>query len=125
MKWWFGQPLTDESYCRRWSLLPRNNLFNVYLHHFVGPDTDRHMHDHPWNFVSVILYGWYREAVGWPWSYVIRHRVLLNAKRATDAHTIIEVAERGCWTLVLHGPRYRPWGFWTRDGWRPFIQSSE
>lgn len=34
---------------------------SVRLHYICRPDNDRHFHDHPWNFVSVILRGGYVE----------------------------------------------------------------
>lgn len=37
-----------EDYLRRWHLVPRNPLFNVYLHQFKSSDDDRAHHDHPW-----------------------------------------------------------------------------
>ena len=46
-----------DNYMHRWHLIPRNRFFNIYLHHYIGSDTDRHMHDHPWPSVSVTLKG--------------------------------------------------------------------
>jgi hypothetical protein len=40
---------------RRWHLIPRNPVFNVFLHHIVESDDDRALHDHPWISLSVIL----------------------------------------------------------------------
>jgi hypothetical protein len=32
------------------------------IHHIASPDLDRDMHDHPWNFASLVLSGGYTEA---------------------------------------------------------------
>ena len=40
---------------------------NLYLHVFHRSDEDRELHDHPWGFVSLILWGGYYE---WLWSDV-------------------------------------------------------
>jgi hypothetical protein len=49
-------------YLKRWFVLPRNRLFNVYLHLFVRSDDDRALHDHPWLFnASLLLRGTYIE----------------------------------------------------------------
>ncbi len=45
----------DDPYLRRWWLIPRNPVFNLYVHHFLRSDDDRALHDHPWPSVSVIL----------------------------------------------------------------------
>ena len=48
-------------YLRRWYLLPRNRVLNVYLHQFLRDDDDRALHDHPWAWLSVLLSGSYIE----------------------------------------------------------------
>lgn len=50
-------------YLKRWHIIPRNPLANVYLHEFTGSDDDRALHDHPWVSCSIILHGWYLEHV--------------------------------------------------------------
>ncbi len=54
-----GDP--EAPYLRRWYLIPRNPLLNVYLHQFLASDDDRALHDHPWWFFSLILKGGYTE----------------------------------------------------------------
>jgi hypothetical protein len=103
--------------------------FGVYLHHIHRPDRDRHPHDHPWPFASVILAGYYRERV-WPdkrdpGRSVLRHRTRWTAGRMSrGAAHIIEKIEGPLWTLVFTGPRRAEWGFWV-DGeftsWRDYI----
>lgn len=45
---------------RRWLLfyLP---YFRIYFHHILESDKDKHMHDHPWHFISIIVSGGYEE----------------------------------------------------------------
>lgn len=45
-----------KGYMWRWHLIPRNKLFNIYLHVFIGDD-DTTYHDHPWNSWSLCLWG--------------------------------------------------------------------
>src|SRR5881392_3402104 len=54
-----GSP--DRPYLQRWWLLPRNPVLNVYLHQFLRDDDDRALHDHPWDWCSVLLKGGYCE----------------------------------------------------------------
>lgn len=53
---------TPESpYMRRWWVIPRNRVFNIYLHNVQRDDDDRALHDHPWWNVSIVLRGGYWE----------------------------------------------------------------
>lgn len=49
-----------EVHFRRYRLL-QTPWFAIYIHHILISDQDKDMHDHPWNFTSVILEGAYRE----------------------------------------------------------------
>lgn len=104
-------------YLRRWYLVS-TPWFGVYLHHIVQPDPDRDLHDHPWDFVSVVLRGGYTEELPrcrtrhWPAGTM--HRM-----RAEDMHRICYGAP-STWTLLLVGRRRREWGFQTAHRWMPW-----
>lgn len=91
--------------------------FQIMLHRIYRPDRQRDLHDHPWDFLSIILWGRYIETTvagdrrcrWWNW------------KRATDRHSIKWCSRRPVWTLVFTGPRQRTWGFWV-DGGTTFVQ---
>ncbi len=54
----------ENPYLLRWHLIPRNAIFNIYLHKFMRSDDDRALHDHPWSWnISLILRGEYIEHV--------------------------------------------------------------
>lgn len=59
--------ITDEhgsTYMERFWLIPYNRLgIAARVHHILRSDEDRHMHDHPWWSVSVILRGGYWEVL--------------------------------------------------------------
>lgn len=112
---------TGELYLRRWRVV-QTPWFAVYVHRILRPDKDRDLHDHPWSFVSWVLWGWYREVRAARDGWFSRPRHLrrwlsLAWHRAERAHRIIEVRPGGVWTLVLTGRRRREWGFHTRWGW--------
>lgn len=99
--------------------------FGVYLHNLYEPDADRDMHDHPWEFISIILRGGYTEIVN-PIPHVM-DTPAYNFKRrwnrwswhkmSTDkAHRILSVDD-GTISLILVGRRKRSWGFYTPEGW--------
>ena len=105
-------------YLQRWFVVPRNPLFNVYLHRFLGSDDDRALHDHPWASLSVFLSGWYLEFT----SSGVRRRVAgdLVLRGPWTAHRIALPLGAPAVTLFLTGPRVRTWGFHCPQGWRPW-----
>ncbi|QNJ56291.1 hypothetical protein SEA_OHGEESY_62 [Gordonia phage Ohgeesy] len=126
----------EDPYLRRWYLIPRNPLINVYLHQFLRSDDDRALHDHPWWFVSLILRGEYEEiherGRNWRGAGSLafrraewRHRVkLVDRVTRVNGRPVLNPAP--CWTLIITGRRTRSWGFWcpnwvrsqyTRHGW--------
>lgn len=114
--------------------LCENRFFAARLHHIAREDRDRHMHDHPWNFWSVLLQGGYIEARptsetpvlwengaelatlvwrnAWSWSLFAR-------RRATDRHIIIHV-KPNTWTLFITFKYCNKWGFYTPAGKIPY-----
>jgi hypothetical protein len=110
----------DDTYMRRWWVIPRNRVFNIYLHHFLRSDDDRALHDHPWWNASLLLDGQYTEhtisAGG------VNHHTLFGAgaiklRGGTYAHRV-ELTDGPCWSLFITGPNYRSWGFHCPQGWR-------
>ena len=112
--------IIGENYLHRWHLVPRNPLFNIYLHKFMGNDDDRALHDHPWASVSFLLKGGLIEVLPFPphgWQHWKRiRRVVPVFRRATHAHRIV-LAEGPAWTLFITGPVVRNWGFHCPKGW--------
>jgi len=110
----------DDPYLRRWFVIPRNPIFNVYLHHFLRSDDDRALHDHPWINLSILLHGSYVEhtiKAGGINVRVLRKAGGFKFRMARFAHRI-ELIDGPCWTLFLTGPRLREWGFHCPRGWR-------
>ena len=105
-------------YLHRWTLLRLPGGRALYLHHFVGSDWSRDLHDHPKGFLSIGLWGGYIEFTParpdgrrWraPW---------VRYFPATHIHRL-EVP-RNCWTLVYVGKLQRNWGFHTAGSWMPW-----
>lgn len=94
--------------------------FAIYLHKFVGDD-DLCLHDHPWPFLSLILWGGYYE------TDKNKVRTWYSAgsilfRRAEWRHRVELDRGRPCYTLVVIGKKCRHWGFWTSRGWIPWRQ---
>jgi hypothetical protein len=106
----------------RWWLIPRNRVFNIYLHRFNHSDEDRALHDHPWISLGWILNRGYYEVLcdrvryrpegSWTWRLpTTAHRVELRG-----------APEQAVYTLFFTGPVWRQWGFHCPQGWRHWKQ---
>jgi hypothetical protein len=113
-----------EPYLERYYLFGMRG-WHCYLHRFVDSDPDRGLHDHPWGrALSLVLTGGYDEirlvpggdpgsGPGQMTRSVRPWR--LNRLRGEDYHRVVLRDGRPAWTLFLHGPRVKGWGF-LRDG---------
>lgn len=96
----------------------------IYLHLIYREDLDPVEHDHPWNFVRIVLRGGYQESVT---QRSHRLRGAFGTLRPwrpgyfpTDASHRIFRVKPGTVSLVLVGPKRRTWGFWIprwNGGW--------
>ena len=101
MRFWINQPQanTKGSYSSRNSLL---------LHHFLKPDDDKHLHNHPWAGRSTILSG----------GYVEETQEALKTVKAFDSNMItsdkyhcVKSIDPNTWSLVHTGDKESEWGF--------------
>lgn len=100
----------------RWTLLKVAGC-KLLLHHFLPESRDRDPHDHPCSFVTLVLRGGYVDI-----SSAGRDRLRAGSvrrRRAEHRHVTI-AGPRGAWTLVVMGPKRRPWGFWREGRWWPW-----
>ena len=112
-----------EPYLYRWYVVRRERGANLYFHMQIADDPARPLHDHPWQNMSVILAGGYRE--------IIQHNPPFGAiqevtrkpgdvifRPAQYAHRLL-MPEGVPYTLTQFstGPKIREWGFWYPEGW--------
>lgn len=95
-----------DEYLRRYRII-RLPFLRVYVHNILRSDRDRHLHDHPWSFWTLILEGKYREHM--LDGVVERGKGSIGWRPATSLHRV-EIVEPA-WTLVVCGPKWRTWGF--------------
>lgn len=111
-------------YLRRWWIIPRNRLFNVYLHEFLRSDDDRALHDHPWWSLSFLLEGeFWEHGVGGRFRLLSAPSVTLRS--ANYAHRIELIDGARAVTLFITGPKIREWGFLCPRGWRHWAVFSQ
>jgi hypothetical protein len=110
-----------DPYLIRWYVIPRNPIFNIYLHLFLRSDDDRAHHDHPWANLSILLDGCYTEhtiEAGGVNRRELRKAGDIKFRRSGRMAHRIELTHGSCWTLFITGPRYRSWGFHCQErGW--------
>ncbi len=120
-RYWLFNPYPTETSGRKgkaWDWLP-----SIRLHHIMRPDSDRNMHDHPWNARTIILRGFYfekRETGGL--------RMMAQGDTAHigfgEYHKITNVCDDGPWTLFITWKYRGTWGFLV-DGvkipWRTYL----
>ena len=113
-------------YLHRWTLARFPGGRALYLHHFVGADWSRDLHDHPKPFYVLGLWGRYIEetpaaAVYSPLFGTHRFRVyrapFLRWFPAHHIHRLVLPVDANnepipAWTLVFVGRPLREWGFW-------------
>ncbi len=112
-------------YLERYHLFRLPFGYRVYLHRFVASDPGRGLHNHPWNrAVSLVLSGRYEEirmanAQG---DHEIHTRRIstghLNWIDGSIFHRINLIDNAESWTLFVHGPKAKTWGFLQIQGVR-------
>ena len=112
-----------ENYMKRWWVVPRNDMSNVYLHWMNGDDDDRALHDHPWANTSVILLGGYAEVT--PSRTIDRKPGDVIHRAAEDSHRLLLYRDAAgkiipSVSLFFTGPVEREWGFHCPKGWVPW-----
>ena len=108
----------NEPYLERYYIFLKNRKsfpFNVFIHRFLKSDPDD-LHDHPWEFRTIILKGGY-------WEYTEKGKFWRapGTYRYAPANTFHRVELDKdipyCWTLFIPSVRSRDWGFKTVKGW--------
>ena len=105
-----------RDYLERYAIF-RHPKFSVYLHRFSASDLYRNLHDHPWNWAaSLVLSGFYVEKRLATDVAQTRFVNFFNVIRGDTFHRIVlPFNKKPVWTLFIHGPRTKQWGF-LRDG---------
>ncbi len=117
---------------RRWSIMS-TKWFNIYIHCIYKPDEDKNLHDHPWDFCSIILKGTYTEQISvindedillkipskyLPTKKINRHPFSIVYRKSHVPHKILHILNsKPVWTLVITNTKNREWGYIGDNGW--------
>lgn len=102
--------LPECPYLRRWVL--DFGIFSLRIHRWEASDDERAFHDHPWWFLTFVLWGSYTDL-----SPGREDRLGLGSIRfraAKHKHTV-KIHKPGTWTFLVTGPVSRRWGFWVNN----------
>lgn len=124
-----------DAYMQRWFVIPRNRVFNIYLHIFRHDD-ERVLHSHPWWSISLLLWGtvaeyWTPSANGA--ADVRQHRFAMHemgaiAVRSASLFHRIELRSPAAMTLFITGPKIRTWFFACAKGlvrWDKYVEQRD
>lgn len=122
----------EDPYLIRWFIIPRNPVFNIYVHCFMRSDDDRAHHGHPWLFnFSLIADGEYTEhqiIAGGALVKTVRRAGDWKFRWGASPHRV-ELHNGACWTIFITGPRVREWGFYCLERgwvhWKKFTAKSD
>lgn len=90
------------------------SLFSIKLHKVLISDAGP-LHDHPWSYISLILFGGYTEhtLTGSKW-----YSPLSVLYRKADQPHKLEIPEgKTCTSLIFTSGKYREWGFNLSNTW--------
>jgi hypothetical protein len=105
-------------YLERYHLLRLPFGYRAYLHRFVASDPGRGLHNHPWRHaLSLVLCGAYEETR----MLDAREDNALHSRRLRAGrfnfisgqvfHRINIPEKSECWSLFVHAPKAKSWGF--------------
>jgi hypothetical protein len=117
LRFWKTHNLTwadGTIFMTRYTLIKRPS-FSLKVHRFRRGDEE--MHDHPWAFISLILWRGYVELT--PDGPIKRRWLSLRYRPAHWIHNVCVNEGEDAWTLCLTFGRQRVWGFHTPVGWMP------
>lgn len=113
--------------------------YSIRLHHWVRSDDKRFFHDHPFNFITIVLKGSYTDVS--PLYFPLTKDLVLKRNQFTKslnennecigiklfeilkpgaikyrlaAHKHYVEVPKNCWTLLFCGRSIRKWGFWIK-----------
>lgn len=85
--------------------------FRVFLHRLNAPHWHPQAHDHPWDFVTILLWKGYYEKT--PEGTFFRRPGTVLYRAAEFAHNVI--TDGTAWSIVVTGRKKRDWKFVSLD----------
>ena len=99
---------TGELHFKRWEIL-KTRWGSIWLHAIYKADADKHLHNHPWDFISVVLRGSYYEQT--PLGNKKQYPGKINVRDGSEYHKILELVSPVVYTLFFASKPKRLWGY--------------
>jgi hypothetical protein len=99
---------TGELHFKRWEIL-KTRWGSIWLHAIYKADTDKHLHNHPWDFKSIVLKGSYKELT--QTGVYLQTPGHINIRNGEDYHKILELLSPVVYTLFFVTKPKRQWGY--------------
>lgn len=100
---------------RRWNILTSKRLnFSLYLHGIYKADEDQHLHNHPWNIATIILWGSYLEDTNTLTTInqtVNRHWLHFGYRSKQQFHKILKLNSKRVFSLAFVFGKRTDWGY--------------
>jgi len=114
----------DKPYLTRW-IIAKFEKWAIYFHKFHRSDADD-LHDHPWAFLSIILWRGYNEVTfGKTMEERISKKIypgMIVFRKATHTHRVELINNKPAYTLVIRFAYTRYWGFYIKNQWQLFSE---
>lgn len=134
---------------RYWVVKPSKYIpFASRIHHILRSDTDRHLHDHPWYYMTIILRGGYYEVTYATYEdtlkyfYDRRYKIFYGddgirykqrwygagsviMRKPGSWHRLVVPEGQTAWTWFFTSRKKQDWGFMTDSGkvlWRNYFK---
>ena len=128
-----GKP--ECPYAERWAI-DLGRLGSFRIHRWFRSDDKRNPHDHPSDFITLVLKGAYTDRCTIPLEdatepapvFLERMTPGTIRRRKAEHRHVVDVDSGGCWTLLYFWPKRRDWGFWVPrklDGRLKFMKSNK
>lgn len=130
-RWWVFRFWETGRVVHRSGAVSIYSLLSARIHHILRSDMDRALHDHPWWYITIILKGGYYEVTpvdGPRPRRAMKFNTMRSGElksyyrkwygpgsirfaRAKQQHRLEIPKGATAWTLFIHGPKCREWGY--------------
>ncbi len=104
---------------RRWNILTVSNRFinfSIYLHGIYKEDQDPHLHNHPWNIATIILWGSYIEELDAD-DLIDKYHDQYEGNKSLPEY--LNLTEEEYWEFIVKQHNFFNTRGWLNFGYRP------
>jgi len=103
-----------ELHFQRYAII-ETHKWALYIHRIYKEDKDEHLHSHPWNFMSVILWGAYIEQYAPEYNRMrVKCEGSFSKADRNYFHKIVDILRGPVTTLFFTWGTHQPWHYWVK-----------